>query len=150
MSYVKIINLSGPFIDTVITYTKPEDCYEASSLRNIPISNLLKAILLIDKGGRLILACITANKRINLKKVQLMMGCRRLSFAPEEKVLETTNCPVGAVTPYADCEVIYDEDVSNNNFVNISAGNKNVSFNVNPKDLVKDVNPIVADIGDGE
>lgn len=148
MSRIRIVDISEPNIVPIITYIEPKDCIEAAAIRKLPLSKLLKSILLEDKGGKLFLACILAHRKIDLKKFQLLLNCRRLSFAPESKVIEITGCPIGAVTPYADCVVVYDVSVSEEkDYVNISAGDKKVSYNINPGELIKEVNPIIADIG---
>ncbi|MFH1256701.1 MAG: YbaK/EbsC family protein [Candidatus Diapherotrites archaeon] len=137
-------------IQAIETEAEPKDCIEAAELRKLPLSMLLKAILLEDKGNNHYLACILADKKLNLKKIAKIMGCKRLSFAPQNTVLEKTGCPPGAVAPYTDSyPLLWDKSVTSMNQVNISAGNKKISYNVSVPELHEITQPKILDFVEG-
>ena len=130
------------------TEGEPADCVEAARMRKMPLGDLLKAVLLVDRHKKYFLVCIPADRKVDLKgKLPKILLSQRLSFAAPEKVLEKTKCVPGAVFPFAEgIPLVYDISVLEKNVMNISAGDRRVSYNVPVRELREKFDPFLADI----
>ena len=92
--------------------------------------DVCKNIFLKDaKGQRHFLVVLDKDKKADLKSIQKQLGCTRLSFASEGKLLEYLHLQKGEVTPLgiindadAIVEVVLDNDL---------VGNKKLGFHPN-------------------
>jgi len=124
-------------------------CEDAAKERNVPLNEMIKCILLVDKGKKYILACCPADKRVDLDKIRATLNCKRLSFASEKEIEEITGHKIGAVPPLLIKEniiVIFDNSISEKENVNISSGDHLAGIELKTKDLLKIAKPIIADI----
>lgn len=97
---------------------------EAAKVRGVELKTGCKSMVLKTKDGKFILANITADKRIDLRKLEKIIGTK-LNFATKEEVLQTTNCESGSVPPFGKLfglPTFPDESVLENDFVNFNIG----------------------------
>ena len=73
---------------------------QSESVRGRLEGILGKCLFLQSVEGRYWLAAVPADMRVDLKKLAQALDCRRLSFAPPEKLDEFLNLYPGAVCPY--------------------------------------------------
>lgn len=73
---------------------------QAKGVRGRLDGTLGKCLFLHSLEGRYWLAAVPADMRVDLKKLAQALDCRRLSFAPPEKLDEYLNLYPGAVCPY--------------------------------------------------
>jgi len=127
----------------VLPHSEPVFTVEtAVGQRGVIKEEMVKAILLRDKDGRYVMACVTGNARLDPKAVRahLPKGWRRLHFATAEEILAVTGCVQGAVTPLglpADIPVIFDKAIAHCEKVSISSGDPMAGLELDPKDLMR-------------
>src|SRR5512135_854143 len=73
----------------------------AAQQRGVVKEEMVKSILLRDRTGRYVMACVTGAARVEPRRVReyLPEEWRRLQFASAEEILAVTGCPMGAVAP---------------------------------------------------
>ena len=127
----------------VLPHSEPVFTVEtAVRQRGVIKEEMVKAVLLRDKEGRYVMACVTGNARLDPKAVRshLPKGWRRLHFATAEEILAVTGCVQGAVTPLglpADIPVIFDKAIAHREKVSISSGDPMAGLELDPKDLMR-------------
>ena len=72
---------------------------EAANVRGVELKAGCKSMLLKKKDGKFIIANLAADKKIDMKKLEVILGCKA-SFASKEEVLKVTNCEAGSVPPF--------------------------------------------------
>jgi len=103
-------------------------------------------MLLKKKDGDFIIANLAADKKIDMKKLEAILGCKA-SFASKEEVLKVTNCEAGSVPPFGGIFGLHsflDSSVLENDFVNFNIGMLTKSVKISRQDLVKIMNPTIA------
>lgn len=140
----------------VLPHSEPVFTVEAAAKqRSVVKEEMVKAILLRDKDGRYVMACVTGNARLDPQAVRahLPKGWKRLHFATAEEILAVTGCVQGAVTPLglpADVPVIFDEAIAHCQKVSISSGDPMAGLELDPKDLMRAAGAQLAPIAEVE
>jgi Ala-tRNA(Pro) deacylase len=119
---------------------------QAAEVRGVELKTGCKSMILKTKEGKFIMANIAADRRIDLKKLERIVG-DRLSFATREEVLKATNCESGSVPPFGrlfGLQTLLDESVLENDFVNFNIGVLTKSVRISKEDLVRVMNPVIA------
>jgi prolyl-tRNA editing enzyme YbaK/EbsC (Cys-tRNA(Pro) deacylase) len=114
----------------------------AAQQRGVIKGEIVKSILLRDKVGHYVMACILGQARLDPKAVRTYVppDWKRLYFASSEEIQAVTGCVQGAVAPLALPEsvpVILDEAVVLQKKVNISSGDPMAGLELDPQDLVR-------------
>ena len=140
----------------VLPHSEPVFTVEAAAKqRSVVKEEMVKAILLRDKDGRYVMACVTGNARLDPKAVRahLPKGWKRLHFATAEEILAVAGCVQGAVTPLglpADVPVIFDEAIAHCEKVSISSGDPMAGLELDPEDLMRAAGAQLAPIAEVE
>ncbi len=124
-------------------------CEEAAKERNVPLDEMIKCILLVDKQRKYFLVCMTSEKRVDTQKVRDLVGCSRLSFASEQEVEDVLGWKIGSVPPLllkTQIPVLFDRGITGKSQINISSGNPEAGLELNSRDLISLVNPKMGDI----
>ena len=116
---------------------------------------MVKSILLRDKDGRYMMACVTGDARLDPKAVRahLPKSWKRLHFATAEEILAVTGCVQGAVTPLGlpdDVPVIFDEAIARCEKVSISSGDPMAGLELDTKGLMRAAGAQLAPIAEAE
>ncbi|MGB0922485.1 MAG: prolyl-tRNA synthetase associated domain-containing protein [Alphaproteobacteria bacterium] len=77
---------------------------EAEALRSqiaFPVGLHCKNLFLKDKKGALFLLTVDDRARVDMKALQQMLGCARLSFGKPDLLMEKLGVKPGSVTPFA-------------------------------------------------
>jgi Ala-tRNA(Pro) deacylase len=125
---------------------------EAAKIRGVELKTGCKSMVLKTKDGKFVLANVSANKKIDLKKLERMLDCK-LSFASKEEVLQTTNCESGSVPPFGKLfglPTFLDESVLENDFVNFNIGMLTRSVKISKQDLLKVMDPTISKFSKAE
>lgn len=134
----------------VIAHKMPvHSCEDVSRVRKIPVADVIKCILVVDKSRRYFMLCLPGNAFLNLEKARTFLRTSRLSFATKEEVEAITGCKVGAVNPFfhnMKFPVIFDRCIRSKNIVDISSGSLNSGIQLHQELLVILINPQFADI----
>lgn len=114
----------------------------AAQQRGVIEEEMVKSILLRDKLGHYVMACVLGQARLNPKAVRVHMpsGWKRLYFASSVEIQAVTGCVQGAVAPLGlpeDVPVIFDEAVVLQKRVNISSGDPMAGLELDPQDLMR-------------
>ena len=140
----------------VLPHSEPVFTVEAAAKqRGVVKEEMVKSLLLRDKDGRYVMACLTGNARLDPKAVRahLPKGWKRLHFATAEEILAVTGCVQGAVTPLGlpdDVPVIFDEAIALCEKVSISSGDPMAGLELDPKDLIRAAGAQLAPIAETE
>ena len=124
-------------------------CEDAAKERNVPLDEMIKYILLIDKKKKYFLTCMTSEKMVDTQKVRGIMNCSRLSFASEQEIEEILGYKMGAIPPLllkTEVPIIFDNGIMKKDKVNISSGDPKAGIELNTKNLINLINPIFEDI----
>ncbi len=119
---------------------------EAAMARGVELKTGCKSMVLKTKGGKFILANVAADRKLDLKELEKIVGSK-LSFARKEEVLETTNCESGSVPPFGNLfglPTYLDESVLENDFVNFNIGMLTKSVKISKQDLLKIMKPTIS------
>jgi prolyl-tRNA editing enzyme YbaK/EbsC (Cys-tRNA(Pro) deacylase) len=127
----------------LLPHSQPVFTVEAAAQqRGVVEEEMVKSILLRDKVGHYVMACVLGQARLNPKAVRARMPSdwKRLYFANSEEIQAVTGCVQGAVAPLGLPEgvlVIFDEAVVLQKKVNISSGDPMAGLELEPQDLVQ-------------
>ena len=116
---------------------------EAARVRGVPLKSGVKA-LVVKAGEAYFMVLIPGNKKMDFSK----LGLGKIRLADPKAVLRITGCEIGSVHPFGNLfglKVLMDEKILENESVNFSAGTHEDSINMDPKDIVKPVNPQMGD-----
>lgn len=119
-------------------------CEDAAKERNVPLDEMIKCILLVDKKKNYFLACMTSDKMVDTQKVRDMMNCQRLSFASEQEIENVLGYKIGAIPPLllkTEVPILFDNSIMKKNKVNISSGESKAGLELNPRDLISLIKP---------
>ncbi len=119
---------------------------QAATIRGVELKTGCKSMVLKTKSGKFILANIAADRRIDLKKLEKLVGSK-LSFATKEEVLQVTSCDPGSVPPFGKLfglPTFLDESVLENDYVNFNIGMLTKSVKISKQDLLKIMEPTIS------
>lgn len=123
----------------------------AAEQRGVNVEEMVKSILLRDKGRRYVMACVSGNERLDPKALRLHLegDWKRLSFASVEEIRQVTGYVQGAVAPLGlpqEIPIVFDEAIAGHARVNISSGDPMAGLELNPVDLIRLSGAQLADI----
>jgi len=127
----------------VLPHGEPVFTVEAAARqRGVVREEMVKSILLRDRDGRYVMACVPGDARLDPKAVraQLPEEWKRLTFASGEEIQAVTGCVQGAVAPLGLPEgvpVIFDPSIAQFKKVNISSGDPMAGLELDPQDLIR-------------
>lgn len=114
----------------------------AATQRGVVPEEMVKSILLCDRSGHYVMACVPGPARVDPKAVQAALGegWRRLHFASADEILAVTGCVQGAVSPIGlpdDVPVIFDAAFSRLARCNTSSGDPLAGLELSAADLIR-------------
>jgi len=126
---------------------------DAAKIRGTNIEDAAKAIILKvqsrDRAFYFIQAVIPANKRIDLKKLKIILDSKNVALASPDEVLEKTGCTIGSVPPFASLlfsiPMYMDESILNKDFIVFSAGTHNDSIQMKAQDYLVILDPKIVE-----
>ncbi len=125
----------------VIEHEPVRTSEDAARVRNAPLKAGIKAIVLKErKTGKLVVADIPADKRVDFQAVARAAGLGSLTLASPAEVLEATGCEVGGVPPLGhknNLPLYVDRGVFENDFNEFNAGLTTTSVRIKSAELKK-------------
>jgi prolyl-tRNA editing enzyme YbaK/EbsC (Cys-tRNA(Pro) deacylase) len=114
----------------------------AARQRGVVMEEMVKSILLVDRAGRYVMACVRGADRVDPKAVQAALGegWRRLTFASAAEILAVTGCVRGAISPIGlpdGVPVVFDIAIADLQKVNISGGDPTFGLELAAADLIR-------------
>ena len=125
---------------------------EAAAVRGVELKTGCKSMVFKTKGCKFILANVSADRKIDLKKLEKIVG-DKLSFATKEEVFQATNCEPGSVPPFGrlfGLSTFLDKSVLENDFVNFNIGMLTKSVKISKQDLLKTMEAAVSHFSKAE
>ena len=114
----------------------------AAEQRGVIKEEMVKSILLRDRKGKHVMACVTGDARLDPHAVRshLGEGWKRLRFATAEEIQQATGFLQGAVAPVGlpdDIPVLFDPGIAECEKVNISSGDPMAGLELETGDLFR-------------
>lgn len=132
----------------VIEHEPVRTSEDAARIRNAPLKAGIKAIVVKQRDTQnFYVADIPADKKVDFKKLEKIIGCNSLTMASPQEVLEETGCEVGGVPPLGhknQLTIYVDRNVFENDFNEFNAGLTTVSVRINSNELEKVFNALKA------
>jgi Ala-tRNA(Pro) deacylase len=116
---------------------------EAAKARGEDIKIGAKAMIL-KCDERFVMFVLSAAKKIDSKKVKMLLNIDSLRFATPEEVLKITDCIPGAVPPFANLfgiDLIVDKSIIENEHMAFNAGDRTKSFKILRHNYIQLLNP---------
>lgn len=125
----------------------------AAAQRGVVREEMVKCILLRDKGRRYVMAGVTGEARLDPKAVRAALPdpWKRLSFASAEEIREVTGYEMGAVAPLClpdGLPVVFDEAIAALGKVSISSGDPMAGLELKGRDLIQLSGALLAPIAE--
>ena len=127
---------------------------EAARTASAKPEDFVKNICLVNEsneGGttknELIVAIIPGIKRVDLKKIGLLVQSKRVRFADSEEILQRTGYPAGGTPSFGYAARFFiDRQVMDKTLVYSGGGSQKALTKVSPKEIVSINNATVADL----
>ena len=138
----------------VLHHTEPVFTVEAAAAqRGVVFEEMVKSILLKDRAGHYVMACVPGQARLEPQAVRTAPGVppgwKRLTFASADEIRAVTGCVQGAVAPLClpdGMPVVFDEAIARTTKVNISSGDLMAGLELATQDLIRLANARLARI----
>lgn len=138
----------------VLPHAKPVFTVEAAAAqRGVVKEEMVKSILLKDRDGRYVMACVPGDAKLDPQAVRAALSVppewKRLTFASAEEIYAVTGYVQGAVAPLCLPEgipVVIDAFFNTRARCNISSGDPMAGLELGTQDLMRAAQPVVAAI----
>jgi Ala-tRNA(Pro) deacylase len=134
-----------------LTHGFVHSSHDAAKVRGNRVEQAAKAIVLKVKGGDgyfFVQCVLPGHKRIDLRKLKVLLGVKKASLASADEVLSVTGCSIGSVPPFGfffGLKVYADKSLLGEEEVVFSAGTHFDSVVLSTKDFLGVVNPLLVD-----
>ncbi len=122
---------------------------DSARVRKVPMEEGIKAIILLcKKSKKNVMVCLRADKKIDIKKVQALIG-EKVEFERPEVILERFGLKIGGIPPVGrllNLETIYDVGVQQISRADFNCGLTTESILMQTDDLLALAEPSVASI----
>lgn len=129
---------------SVIQHTPAYTAPEIAATSHIP-GKLLAKVVIVKLDGRFAMVVEPANRRVNLKSLEDLLGGRKVELASEYEFKDRfPDCELGAMPPFGnlyDMDVYVDEVFTKDNQIAFNAGNHTELIKMSFADFEKLVNP---------
>lgn len=116
---------------------------QAARVRGTPLERGAKALVL-DIGGDLVMAVISAARRADFRKLKTHLGSRRVQLASVEAAMDRTGCLPGGVPPFGNLfglRVLMDTSLRAVDRIDFNAGERTRSMDLRREDYERIVCP---------
>ena len=121
---------------------------QAAKARGVDLMSGVKALVLKTDKGSFVMALVSGDKKVDLKRLAKILGKKKLNLARPSEVLKTTGCTVGSVHPFGNItglQTYMDRQILKNKKVEFSAGLHTISMAMDTQDLLSVIKPEIAD-----
>jgi Cys-tRNA(Pro) deacylase len=147
---IRVLEELGIPHEVIVHAHKAKNVEEAAAERGVPLSQIVKTLLVRRPDGRHVIALVRGDQRLSLKKLARLVSIKTLDMAPPDDVPRITGYQIGAVAPLGlrrtDVPIYVDAHILDEQRVSISAGRHDAGLELAAADLVRAVNGQVADI----
>jgi prolyl-tRNA editing enzyme YbaK/EbsC (Cys-tRNA(Pro) deacylase) len=129
-----------------IEFDEPVKTVEQAA-KKVQAEKIAKSIVMIDAHGEPLLAIVPAMSMVSHKKLKRLLAVKDVRLANAQEVLQYSGYPAGGVPPFNKIKrVLVDEQVLRDETAIVGGGDINKLLEVRTKDIVRALNPTVADI----
>ncbi len=124
---------------------------DAATRLRVPLETIIKSILFTDEKEMPVLAILTGDKRVDRKKLSSVTGVSRVRIATREATKELAGFEVGAMPPLGHKKrlmTVIDKKVMSFSKVYGGSGTMEALMEINPHDIARLADAIVADISE--
>ncbi len=125
----------------VIQHAPVRTSQDAARIRNAPLHEGIKAIVVQEREKeKFYVANVSADKKVDVKKLAKTIGANSLTLASPEEVLRETGCEVGGVPPLGhknQLPLLVDNGILENEYSEFNAGLTTTSIRVKTTHLQK-------------
>lgn len=128
------------------------DAEEIASVLGLPPEQVFKTLVVLppEVGKKPMLAMVPANMQLDLKKLAVASGAKKLKMATHREAEEMTRLQVGGISPVALINkgfVVYiHASAGEVTQICVSAGKRGVQLQLAPRDLIRSINARLVDI----
>ena len=114
--------------------------------RKVSADRIIKSIVLVGSDKKPILAILPAKNKISYKKIKTLLKVKDVRLAQPDEVLEHSGYPVGGVPPFNNINrILIDPTVQRNARSIAGGGDPDTLVELETKDLLEFLDPIIAD-----
>lgn len=116
---------------------------QASKVRGVELKTGVKSMV-VKSIDCFLLADIAADRRLDFKKLEMLLQMKKLEFATKDEVVIKTGCEAGSVHPIGwlfNLDTCLDESVLSNEYVSFNVGLLTKSVRIRKDDLVRILKP---------
>lgn len=127
----------------VLPHSEPVFTIEAAARqRGVDPETMVKSILLVDRGQRYVMACVSGHARLDPKAVRAHLAddWTRLHFADAAEIERVTGTVMGAVAPLClppEVPILFDEAIARCAEVSISSGDPMAGLALAADELIR-------------
>lgn len=129
--------------------TRSRSVAEAADKRGIPVSALLKTLVVRRGEGDYVFVLVPGDRAIDWAKLRSHLGVRRISLPDADEALAVTGYERGTITPFGASTawpVIADASIESDGLISIGGGDHGVSLKMTGQDLIDVVGADIADV----
>ncbi len=125
---------------------------DAAKVRGFDLKSGVKSLVFrVEREGfnDFILVLVPGDRRVDSKKLAEIVKAKNVKLASPEEVVEKTGCEIGSCHPFGNLtgmKTYMDDRILENKIVAFNAGLHTMSITLDPKDIVKVVDPVLCDL----
>ncbi|MDO8553206.1 MAG: YbaK/EbsC family protein [Candidatus Micrarchaeota archaeon] len=111
---------------------------EAAASANTSVDNFVKNVCIINETNNELIVCIVpGTKRLDIKKLALLIGTKKLRFATTEEILSKTGYPMGGTPSFGySARFFIDNEVLTKEIVYSGGGSQNSLTKISPLEMI--------------
>jgi Cys-tRNA(Pro)/Cys-tRNA(Cys) deacylase len=133
----------------VVRTERPRSAEESAALQGIEVDQLIRTIVVRRGAGDYVLVLVPGGRQIDWPLLRAHLDVSRLSLPDKEEAREATGYERGTITPFASTTtwpVVADATIGDRDVVAIGAGAHGVNLHLDPADLIRLLDAVVADV----
>ncbi len=124
---------------------------EAAQILGVPFLEMYKTIVVKrEKHGKAILAMVAGDREVDLKKLALAVGEKKVTLTTQKEAEKLTGLLVGGISPLAllqkGFQIVLDEPALKLKRIHISGGQRGINIQMSVQDLAMLTKAIIASI----